>query len=133
MKKLFFGLIIVLSVQACTSKLNMVSISNTKWVLTEWLDQTMPNTTKKATLDFGADNRISGKSFCNVFGGTVTIKNQSIKFSELISTMMYCDDVGEAESKFTEALKKANTFKVVDGKLQLLNEDKLLMVFSKVD
>ena len=91
----------------------------------------MPNTAKKATLAFAADNKVNGKSFCNGFGGTVAITGETIKFSELIGTMMFCEDVGQAEGKYTEGLRNANSFKIVDGKLQLLKDGKLLMVFSK--
>ena len=119
--------------QACSDKIGIQSITNTKWVLTEWPNQIMPNTTKKATLNFGADNSVRGKSFCNGFGGSVTIDGNAIKFSELIGTMMFCEDVGQAEGKYTEGLRATNSYKLVGGKLQLFNGDKLLMVFSKAE
>ena len=131
MKKLVLGFIIAMTLHACSEKLNIGNVDNTKWILTEWPGQTMPNTTKKATLAFAADNKVSGKSFCNGFGGTATINGDTIKFNELIGTMMYCEDVGQAEGKYTEGLRNANSFKVVNGKLQLLQDGKLLMVFSK--
>lgn len=131
MKKVVLGLMLVLFLQACAEKIGMESIMNTKWVLTEWPGETMPNTTKKATLDFGADNRVSGKSFCNGFGGSASINGNAIKFSELMGTMMFCEDVGQAEGKYTEGLRNTNAFKIVENKLQLFNGDKLLMVFSK--
>lgn len=131
MKKVLLGLMLVLFLQACAEKIGMESIMNTKWVLTEWPGETMPNTTKKATLDFGTDNRVSGRSFCNGFGGSASINGNAIKFSELMGTMMYCEDVGQAESKYTEGLRTTNAFKIVGNKLQLFNGDKLLMVFSK--
>lgn len=133
MKKLLLGLTIILILQSCSEKIGMKSFNNTKWVLTEWPGQTMPNTNKKATLNFGADNSVNGTSFCNGFGGSVSIKGNAIKFSELLGTLMFCEDVGQAESKYNEGLRTANSFKVTDGKLQLLKDNKLLMIFSKVD
>ena len=133
MKKLVLGFIIAITLHACSDNINTGNVANTKWVLTEWPGETMPNTTKKATLNFDSDNRVSGKSFCNGFGGMVSINGETIKFSELIGTMMFCEDVGQAEGKYTEGLRAANSFKVVDGKLQLLKDGKLLMVFSKAD
>lgn len=121
------------ALQSCNPKITFQTVENTNWVLTEWPNQMMPNTTKKATLDFGTDNGVSGKSFCNGFGGSVKIDGNAIKFSELMGTMMFCEDVGQAESKYTEGLRSANSFKVVGNKLQLLNGDKLLMVFSKAE
>lgn len=133
MKKILLGLMLIFTLQACSEKLSMETINNTKWVLSEWPGQIMPTTTKKATLNFEADNRVSGKSFCNGFGGMVTINGNTIKFGELMGTMMYCDDVGEAEGKYTEGLRATNSFKIIDGKLQLLKDGQLLMVFSKAE
>lgn len=133
MKKVLLGLMFILMIQACAEKIGGESITNTKWVLTEWPGQTMPNTTKKATLNFGTADKVSGKSFCNGFGGSVVISANTIKFSELMGTMMFCEDVAQAEGKYTEGLRIANSFKVVGNKLQLLNGDKLLMVFSKAE
>lgn len=133
MKKLILLFVMVIALQACSEKVALNKVGNTNWVLATWPGQTMPNTTKKATLSFAEDNKVSGKSFCNGFGGTVTITGQTIKFSELMGTMMFCEDVGDAEMKYTAGLKAANSFKIVDGKLQLLQDGKLLMVFSKAD
>lgn len=133
MKNLFLGLMLVLGIQACSTKMGTTSVTNTKWVLTEWPGETMPNTTKKATLNFDADNKVNGKSFCNGFGGSVTITGNTIKFGELIGTMMFCEDVGQAEGKYTEGLRTANSYKVVGNKLQLLKDEQLLMVFSKAE
>ncbi|MES2448037.1 MAG: META domain-containing protein [Bacteroidota bacterium] len=131
MKRLFLLFVMAIALQSCSEKMNGNNIAGISWVLSEWPGQTMPNTIKKATLAFGADNQVSGKSFCNGFGGTVSINGETIKFNELIGTMMYCEDVGQAEGKYTEGLRNANSFKVVNGKLQLLQDGKLLMVFSK--
>lgn len=133
MKKLILGFVAVLIMQSCSEKVGIESVANTNWVLTEWPGETMPNTTKKATLNFSANDKVSGKSFCNGFGGTATITGGNIKFNELIGTMMYCEDVGAAEGKYTEGLRNANSFKVVGDKLQLLKDAKVLMVFSKAE
>jgi len=133
MKKLILGFIAVMMMQSCAEKVGIESVANTNWVLTEWPGETMPNTTKKATLNFSANDRVSGKSFCNGFGGTATITGDKIKFNELMGTMMFCEDVGQAEGKYTEGLRNSNSFKVVGGKLQLLKDDKILMIFSKAE
>ena len=133
MKTLVLLFVMTIALQACSEKMGTTNIEGTSWVLTEWPNETMPNTTKKATLTFAANNKVSGKSFCNGFGGTVAIIGQTIKFNELIGTMMFCEDMGQAEVKYTEGLRNTNSFKIVDAKLQLLQDGKLLMVFSKAD
>ena len=47
----------MLMMQACSEKIGIQSIVNTKWVLTEWPNQIMPNTEKKALLNFGTDEK----------------------------------------------------------------------------
>lgn len=110
----------------------MDSVSNTKWVLTEWPNQSMPKTEKKAFLNFNEQNMVSGTSFCNVFGGKAIINGEQIKFEELIGTMMYCDDVGDAEGKFTEGLRNVTSYKINDGKLSLSKDGKTIMIFTKI-
>lgn len=133
MKKIFFGLILVFATQACSEKLAYNSVAGTKWVLSEWPEKTMPSTTKKALLNFGGDNKISGKSFCNGFGGSATISGNTIKFSELIGTMMFCEDVGEAEKNYLDDLKSVTSFKVENGKLHLYKDGAPAMVFIKTE
>ena len=133
MKKLILGFVMIVGMQACSEKIGVTAVANTSWELTEWPGKTMPNTTKKATLKFNEGNRVSGKSFCNGFGGKVTITDSTIKFDELIGTMMFCEDVGQTEGKFTNGLKTANSFKVVNRKLQLFKDNQLLMIFSKAN
>lgn len=130
MKRLFLGLILVIALQACSKKVTTGSVASTKWTLSEWTGQTLPSK-EKATLNFGADNQIGGRSFCNTFGGKTTITGNTIKIEEIFGTMMFCESVAQAEKNYTDGLKEVNSFKIVDGKLQLLKDDKVMMVFTK--
>lgn len=130
MKRLILGLILIVALQACSKKTMSTSVAGTKWTLTEWPGQTLPSK-EKATLNFGADQQVGGKSFCNTFGGKSTITGDQIKIEEIFGTMMFCENVAKAESAYTDGLKSINSFKVVDGKLQLLKDGKVMMVFSK--
>ena len=131
MKKLLLGIIIAFSLQSCSERMGMQSVENTKWVLIEWPGQIMPNSTKKATLDFGAAEKVSGKSFCNGFGGVAKIEGNKIKFSQLLGTLMFCEDVGTAEKTYTDGLMSVTNFKVINGKLNLLKDGETLMIFTK--
>lgn len=129
MKRLFLGLLLISIIQACTPKMQSTSVNNTKWVLSEWPGKTLP-AKAQATLSFEGNNRVSGKSFCNGFGGSAVIKGDSVKFDQLIGTMMYCEEVGQAENSFLNDLKSANTLKTSGDKLQLLKDGTVLLVFS---
>lgn len=129
MKRLFLGLLLISIIQACTPKMQSTSVNNTKWVLSEWPGKTLP-AKAQATLSFEGNNRVSGKSFCNGFGGSAVIKGDSVKFDQLIGTMMFCEEVGQAENSFLNDLKSANTLKTSGDKLQLLKDGTVLLVFS---
>lgn len=130
MKNLLLGLMLILAITSCSKKITGNSVNDTKWVLTEWPTKTLP-IGKEATLSFDAEHKISGKSFCNGFGGNAIIKSNTIKFDQVFGTMMYCEEVGQAEKIYLDDLKATNAFKVVGNKLHLFKDDQLLMVFTK--
>jgi heat shock protein HslJ len=132
MKKILLSILLIFTFQACTEKMANNNIKDSKWILSEWPGKTIP-TVKQATLNFDTTSKISGKSFCNGFGGNAIIDGNTIKFEEIMGTMMYCDDIGDAEKLYLEDLKATNSFKVVGNKLQLLNGSQLLMVFAKIN
>jgi hypothetical protein len=68
-----------------------------------------------------------GSGGCNSFGGTLSIKGDHIRISQLISTQMYCEGIQQIENDFFSALTKVNRFEVKNKKL-LLYQDKLLLL-----
>jgi heat shock protein HslJ len=132
MKKILLGLILVFTLQGCSEKMAGEAIKNTKWLLSEWPGQTLP-IGKEGSLSFDAENKISGKSFCNGFGGNAVVNGNTIKFEQIFGTMMFCEEVGQAEKNYFDGLRAVNSYKVDGGKLQLFIDGKLAMVFSKAD
>lgn len=115
---------------SCSTMMATTEIKNTSWKLSEFPNGTIP-TNAEATLSFNGDSSVSGKSFCNGYGGTFKQKGNSLTFSQTIGTMMYCDHVGNAETKYLEAYSKTNKVKVEDSKLYLMENDKVLLIFTK--
>jgi heat shock protein HslJ len=133
MKKLILGLIIAFSLQSCSSNLQMATKkADTKWVLTEWPGKTLP-TTAKATLNINSGNKISGKSFCNGFGGSAVINGNAVKFSQIIGTKMYCQEVGDAENKYLADLQNVDAGTISGGKLRLMKDGITTLIFSKAE
>lgn len=130
MKKLFIALIIAFAFQACSPKLSINSIANTKWILSEWPGKELP-AKAQATLNFDADGRISGKSFCNGYGGNTTFTETGIKFSQIFGTKMYCEEVGDAENKYTADLESINNAKIENDKLLLMKDGNVVLGFSR--
>ena len=46
---------------------------------------------------------------------------------------MFCQETDAAERAYVQAINQVNQAKVTDGKLTLLNDEKVLLVFKKAD
>nr|WP_315422640.1 META domain-containing protein [uncultured Pedobacter sp.] len=132
MKHLIYCGMLILLLSSCKEKLDPASFTNTKWELTELPGLTLPSTAK-ATLNFADSLKISGKSFCNNYGGQGEIADHKITVKNVFSTKMFCQETDAAERAYLHALNQVNNAKIADNKLYLLNGDKTLMVFSKTN
>ncbi|TCC93981.1 META domain-containing protein [Pedobacter frigiditerrae] len=130
MKNLFFGIIILLSFQSCLTRFDVNAFTKNRWILRTWTgNKILPE--KAASLKFEANNKISGKAFCNSYGGSVDITPLSIKFYQIFSTKMYCEELSEYESKFLKELQKIDSAKIFSGKLFLYAKGIRIMTFSE--
>ncbi|WP_443938238.1 META domain-containing protein [Pedobacter sp. MW01-1-1] len=132
MKKLFFFIAAICLFSACLEKTDAEALKNTKWELTEFPGNTLPSDAK-ATLNIADSLKISGKSFCNNYGGQGEIVDGKLTLKNIFGTKMFCKNSAAAESAYLKALNQVNKANVKDGKLTLLQEDKPLLVFSKVN
>ncbi|WP_293789387.1 META domain-containing protein [uncultured Pedobacter sp.] len=132
MKNLIYCGILILFLSACKEKLDPSSFTNNKWELTSLPGLTLPSTAK-ATLNFADSLKISGKSFCNSYGGQAAITDNKITVKNVFSTKMFCQGTDAAERAYLHALNQVNSAKITDNKLHLLNGDKTLMVFTKTN
>lgn len=130
MKKIILLLIVAFAMHACSQKLDVTTISNSKWTLSEWPGQTMP-VNAQATLNFDGENKITGKSFCNSYGGNSLITGKTVKFEQLFSTKMFCNEFSNAENKYQTDLVSVNTLELSGSKLKLLKDGAVIMVFEK--
>lgn len=73
-----------------------------------------------------------GNSGCNVFGGSFEVNGDSIKFSDIISTMRACEfeDRMTIERGLFDGLQKANRFRLDGSRLILLNGDSAILEFE---
>jgi len=132
MKNLIYCGMLILLLSSCKEKLDPATFTNTKWELTALPGLTLPSTAK-ATLNFADSLKISGKSFCNSYGGQAEIADRTITVKNVLSTKMFCQETDAAERAYLHALNQVNGAKLADNKLQLLNGDKTIMVFTKTD
>lgn len=103
------------------------SLIGNKWVLTKLNGDIVNLTSDELQQPFiklsEKDHGVGGNGGCNSFGGSYTLTDQqSISFSQMMSTMRYCDDHG-IEGVFMGNLQKASTFVIVNNELTLKDEN----------
>lgn len=132
MKNLIYCGLIICFFSACLEKIDPNALTNTKWELIELPGSTLP-INAKATLNFADSLKLSGKSFCNGYGGQAKIADNKITLKNVFGTKMFCQETDAAERAYLSALNETNTAKIVDNKLYLLNGEQTLLVFSKIN
>lgn len=66
-------------------------------------------------------------------GGQAVVNNGKLAFDKVFSTKMFCQESAEAETAYLKALNQANMAQIKDSSLVLLNGNKELLVYKKVD
>jgi heat shock protein HslJ len=81
--------------------------------------QIVPNNPARFSLTLKADGTFSSTTDCNGVGGKYAIKDDTITFSEMMSTMMFCTN-GSQEGDYRMIFDQARTFKILsDGQLRI--------------
>lgn len=132
MKNLLLCAFLICLFSSCLEKIDEASLINTKWELTEMPDSTLP-IMEKATLNFADSLNVSGKAFCNNYGGKVEIIDHKLSVKNVFATKMFCKETNTAESVYLKALNEVNVAKLSKDKLTLLNGNKTLLVFTKTN
>ncbi|WP_316736169.1 META domain-containing protein [Pedobacter aquatilis] len=130
MKNIIILGIVLCLFSSCLEKIDPDTLKNTNWELTNITGITLP-ANAKATLNFGDSLNVSGKSFCNSYGGQAEVIENKVSLKNLFSTKMFCQDTDSSERAYLNALNETNTVKIVDNKLQLLKDEKILLIFEK--
>lgn len=116
---LILGLVFVFALAACGNAVDTPDLEGTSWLLIEINGQpVLPGS--DPTLNF-EDESIGGYGSCNTFGGEYQVENGKLTFSNIFSTLMYCEDTSDQEMAYFGALEEAASYQVEDGNLQILN------------
>jgi putative lipoprotein len=76
----------------------------------------------QTTLDIAADGMVSGSGGCNRYSGKAEIDGSSIAIGPVAATKMMCLPAPmDQETTFFDALDKARSWKIENGKLLLLD------------
>ena len=105
-------------------------LDDSSWVLVAFRKTSpIPGTTITATFE---DGRIHGSAGCNSYGGTYQVKGDKITVGAIATTMMAClepKDIIEQEVKFRKFISDAQTFRLIDGQLQIFRSDGEALTF----
>jgi heat shock protein HslJ len=132
MKNLIFIGLLLFLFSSCNEKLDPAKFINTKWELAELPGLALP-ASAKATLNIADSLKLSGKSFCNNYGGKAEIADNKITVKNVFGTKMFCQETDAAERAYLHALNQVNNAKITENKLYLLNGDKTLLIFTKTN
>ncbi len=83
------------------------------------------------TLNF-QEGQAGGRAPCNQYGAGYQQDGSHLSFEQVISTLMYCEDVMEYETEYLAALEGIRSFKLENDRLHLLDESGAsVLVFSQ--
>jgi heat shock protein HslJ len=126
--RIIIALIIGLMLSACAGTSS--KLIDTSWRLTDLNGQKLPSEIK-ITLNIKKD-QAGGNSACNSYGSDFTQKGEKLLFSQLFSTMMYCDKGMEFETDYFAALGKIKSFQLENDQLNLLDgTGNVVLIFIK--
>lgn len=93
------------------------SLSGSSWRLVELNGQKLPEGVN-ITLAFD-DETIEGSGGCNSYSGSYERSDSNLTFSDVTSTLMYCEDSSTFETDYFNALKSVGTFELTGNQLTL--------------
>lgn len=109
-------------------------LENTTWVLTEMNGAAVGENVKGGALlklDAGK-TQASGRSFVNRYSGKYELKDQTLKFGRIMLTRMAgSPEEMTAEKNYLAMLRDVTGWRMTDGNLELLKEDKVVAKFQE--
>lgn len=108
-----------------------ISISS-QWIISRFdeNENSAPEINKSSIITINEkEGSFHGNGGCNSISGKVKIEGNSIKFSNMISTEMYCDNMPQ-ETKFINSLENAETFKIEGCEMHLFQKNKRIMTLE---
>lgn len=89
-----------------------------------WISEDTAGAGMPPTFSAKADGKVFGKGPCNSYFGTAEIGDGTIAISDVGSTFMACaPEVMDREKAFLEALRKAASFDIREGRLTFKDKD----------
>jgi heat shock protein HslJ len=111
-------------------------LTGTRWLLTRLGTRTMitvPGDRAPHLLFNGSDRRVAGSGGCNRLMGPYMVDGTMMRLGPIAGTMMACQQpIMEQEQAFLKALEATESYRIVNGQLELRGTDRQLLArFSK--
>jgi len=119
MKNIVIGLLMMLILTACDG--GKSATVEGEWELVSY-NQTAAVPDVETAIEF-KDGQMSGNVGCNSFGGEYTVKDKTIEFGPVMSTMMFCEAVADQESSTLAVMQNDATFILNGGRLTITSTD----------
>lgn len=125
---LFFLLGLLLPFQLYASDGDMstsqATLTDTYWKLVELEGQTVETADGQREMKFTlrGENKVTGYGGCNSFFGSYTYDENTLSFSQLAATKMFCADTTEMENMFMKSLAEVSGYKI-NGQILHLSDD----------
>jgi len=122
------GIIIFITCSSAKNNNSETQNIHRKWMMTEYKNFTKEELVKlNAYIDLSENpvvkNKYGAKMGCNNMFFTAEFKNGKAKFSQIGSTMMYCEGRMKLEEAFGKDLPEMNTYKI-EGHFLILSDGK---------
>lgn len=109
-----------------------VSISGAEWKLMKMGDRDLSAFNPPVTLKLDETRKgISGHGGCNGYFGGYLSSGETISFTGIGSTKMFCQDTQAIEDAYFKALSTIQSYKAESNKLYLLAEGNVILEFRK--
>jgi heat shock protein HslJ len=132
MRNLCILCMVVISVN-CSPKLSPdAAWARQRWVVTEMkgIPVQLSGGRRDAFIRFENDEkRFTGNGGCNQINGSYALNKKNIKFGQVVSTKMNCEDIA-FESTFLDLLNKVDKFEQKGNDLHLKRKKEVLLVLS---
>ena len=109
--------------------------SGTALLETRWVASFVPGPSAESQPEKGfsfrlrSDGRVEGFAGCNTFRGSYTMSGETLKFSPLISTKMFCPAMA-VEDNFFRALGRTDRFLIIEDQLYFYSKNVLQGFFK---
>jgi heat shock protein HslJ len=118
----------VLEQATVTPDSNPADLADTEWYLESFGEPGTESPVVEGstiTLKFEGNGQAAGQSGCNSYGGSYTIQPGALRFEEVTSTLVACEDqvVNDQEEEYLKALRAAGRFNVSDDRLVIWYEN----------